>query len=111
MTEVGVYEILPEPEGNPAGSALGISFGLRQYFIVYPSSRHNTVTVQYLVFLQVRPHHHHGGGGGGGGQVDDVDQPDVAPALGGGGQGVFGTFIGNSFDIQEVLPPHCLFRQ
>ena len=68
-------------------------------------------TVKYLVFLQVRPHHHHGGGGGGGGQVDDVDQPDVAPALGGGGQGVFGTFIGNSFDIQEVLPPHCLFRQ
>ena len=25
--------------------ALGISLGLRQYFIVYPSSRHNTVTV------------------------------------------------------------------
>ena len=45
MTRVGVYdEILPEPSGNPSGSALGISFGLKQYFIVYPSSRHNTVT-------------------------------------------------------------------
>ena len=46
MTQVGVYdEILPEPSGNPSGSALGITLGLRQYFIVYPSSRHNTVTI------------------------------------------------------------------
>ena len=47
MTRVGGYnEILPEPSGNPLGSALGISCGLRQYFIVYPSSRHNTVTIR-----------------------------------------------------------------
>ena len=46
VTQVGVYnEILPEPSGNPSGSALKISLRLRQYFIVYPSSRHNTVTV------------------------------------------------------------------
>ena len=38
-------EISPEPSGNPSGSALGISLGLRRYFIVYPSSRHNTVTI------------------------------------------------------------------
>ena len=38
MTRVGGYdEILPEPSGNPSGSALGIS-----------SSRHNTVTVSCL---------------------------------------------------------------
>ena len=49
VTRVRVYdEILPEPSGNPSGSVLGISFGLRQYFIVYPSSRHNTVTVYSL---------------------------------------------------------------
>ena len=35
--------------GNPSGSALGISLGLRRYFIVYPSSRHNTVTICQLV--------------------------------------------------------------
>ena len=46
VTRVGVYDkISPEPSGNPSGSALGISLGLRRYFIVYPSSRHNTVTV------------------------------------------------------------------
>ena len=48
MTRVGVYdEISPEPSGNPSGSALRISLGLRRYFIVYPSSRHNTVTVVF----------------------------------------------------------------
>ena len=42
----GVYdEISPEPSGNPSGSAIGVSLGLRRYFIVYPSSRHNTVTL------------------------------------------------------------------
>ena len=47
VTRVRIYcEILPEPSGNPLGSALGISLGLRLYFTVYPSSRHNTVTVQ-----------------------------------------------------------------
>ena len=45
VTWVGVYdEILPEPSGNLSGSALG----LRPYFIVYRSSRHNIVTF-YLV--------------------------------------------------------------
>ena len=45
VTWVGGYdEILPETSGNPSGSALRISLGLRQYFIVHPSSRHNTVT-------------------------------------------------------------------
>ena len=49
VTRVGVYnEILPEPEGNPVGRARGISQGLRQYFIVYPDSRHNTVILNYL---------------------------------------------------------------
>ena len=44
VTSVRVYnEISPEPSENPTVSALGISLGLRQYFIVYPSSRHNTV--------------------------------------------------------------------
>ena len=48
VTRVGVYdEISPEPSGNPSGSALRISLGLRRYFIVYPSSRHNTVTIYY----------------------------------------------------------------
>ena len=37
--------LLPEPSGNPLGSALRIFLGLRQYFIVHPSSRHNTVTI------------------------------------------------------------------
>ena len=46
VTSVGVYdEILPEPYGNPSDSALRIFLRLRQCFIVYPSSRHNTVTV------------------------------------------------------------------
>ena len=31
-------EIEPEPSGNLLGFALGISFGLRLYFTVYPSS-------------------------------------------------------------------------
>ena len=56
VTRVGVYnEISPEPSGNPSGSALGISLGLRRYFIVYPSSRHNTVTFRahLHVFTQV----------------------------------------------------------
>ena len=45
VTQVGIYcEIQPEPLGNPSGSALGISLGLRLYFTVYPSSRHNTDT-------------------------------------------------------------------
>ena len=45
MTRVGLYdEISPEPSQNPSGSTLGISLGLRRYSIVYPSSRHNTVT-------------------------------------------------------------------
>ena len=45
VTWSGVYdEILPEPSGNPSGSALG----RRQYFIVYPSSRHNTVIVEFM---------------------------------------------------------------
>ena len=30
------------------GFALGISLGLRLYFTVYPSSRHNTDTVQFM---------------------------------------------------------------
>ena len=47
MIQVGIYgEKLPEPSGNPSGSALGISLVLRLYFSVYPSSRHNTDTVQ-----------------------------------------------------------------
>ena len=47
VTQVRVYNgILPVPSGNPSASALGISFGLRQYFIVYSSSRHNTVTIR-----------------------------------------------------------------
>ena len=33
-------------------SALGISLGLRRYFIVYPSSRHNTVTVYVASFKE-----------------------------------------------------------
>ena len=46
VTWVGGYdEILPEPSGNPSGSALGIFLRLRQYFIINPSSRHNTVTI------------------------------------------------------------------
>ena len=46
VTWVGVYdEILPQPSGNPLGTALRISLGLRQYFIVYPYSSQNTVTV------------------------------------------------------------------
>ena len=48
VTRVGVYdEILPEPSGNPFGSALRISLGVRQYFMVYPSFRHNTVTINH----------------------------------------------------------------
>ena len=44
VTRVGVYDkILPEPEGNPGGGARGISLRL---FIVYPSSRNNTVTIK-----------------------------------------------------------------
>ena len=43
-----VGEILPEPSGNSSGSAFRISLGLRQYFIINPSSRHNTVTVWTL---------------------------------------------------------------
>ena len=51
VTRVRVYnEILPEPSANPWGSALGISLRLRQYFIVYLSSRHNTVTVKLKVW-------------------------------------------------------------
>ena len=38
-------EIKPKPEGNPSGLALRISLGLRLYFIVYPSSCHNTDTI------------------------------------------------------------------
>ena len=46
VTQVGIYrEIYPEPSGNHSGFALGISFGLRLYFTLYPSSRHNTDTV------------------------------------------------------------------
>ena len=46
VTRIGVYnEISPEPSGNPSVSGLGISLGLRRYFIIYPYSRHNTVTV------------------------------------------------------------------
>ena len=33
------------PLGNPSGSALGISLGLRLYFTVYPSFCHNTDTL------------------------------------------------------------------
>ena len=34
VTQVGVYnEISPEPSGNPSAFTLGISLGLRQYFI------------------------------------------------------------------------------
>ena len=50
VTQVGVYaEISLEPSGIPSGSANGISLGLRQYFIVYPSSGHNTVNY-YLTY-------------------------------------------------------------
>ena len=49
VTRVGIYdEISPEPSGNPSGSDLGISLGLRRYFIVYPSPRHNTVTLYHF---------------------------------------------------------------
>ena len=48
VTRKGVYdEISPEPKGNPEGRARGISRGLRRYFIVYPDSSHNTVTVYF----------------------------------------------------------------
>ena len=54
VTLVGVYDkILPEPGGNLSGSTLGISLGLTQYFIVYPSSRHNTFTV-YSIYIQLQ---------------------------------------------------------
>ena len=46
LEPAGIYnEILPEPLGNPSGSALRISLRLRQCFIIYPPSRHNTVTI------------------------------------------------------------------
>ena len=44
-TQVGIYgEFQHKPSENPSGSAHGISFMLRVYFTVYPSSRHNTDT-------------------------------------------------------------------
>ena len=47
MTQVGIYDkIKLEPSGNPLGSALMISLVLRLYFTVYPTSRHNTDTVE-----------------------------------------------------------------
>ena len=49
ITWVGKYnEIYPEPEGK----AWGISLGLKLYFIVYPSSRHNTDTVNTKYMFQ-----------------------------------------------------------
>ena len=52
VTQVRIYDkIYPEPSGYPLGFALGISLGLRLYFIVYPSSRHNTDTVESIPLL------------------------------------------------------------
>ena len=48
----GIFEkmlLLFKHYGIPA---LGISLGLRRYFIVYPSSRHNTVTVYVASFKE-----------------------------------------------------------
>ena len=39
-------EVQPELSGNTSGHAIGISLGLRLYFIVYPSSPHNTDSIQ-----------------------------------------------------------------
>ena len=50
MTQVRIYgAIQPEPSGNPSGSAPGISFVLRLYFTVYPSSRPNTDTISKII--------------------------------------------------------------
>ena len=59
-TQVRIYgDTEPEPSGNPLGSALGISLVLGLYFIVYPSSRHNTDTVhstQKYIFVSNSSH-------------------------------------------------------
>ena len=52
LTRVRKYdERKPEFLGNPLGFALGISLGLRLYFMVYPSSCHNTDTVFHLFLM------------------------------------------------------------
>ena len=46
VIQVGIYnEIKTRPLENSSGFALGISLGLRLYFIVYTSSCHNTDTI------------------------------------------------------------------